>query len=46
MGLDSTLDVSWLYGVPWIVFISVAYYVHRAKLRAAFGQKAVTREGG
>jgi L-asparagine transporter-like permease len=46
MGLDSTLDVSWLYGIPWIVFISLAYYVHRAKLRAASGHKAVTREGG
>ncbi|HEY2037140.1 MAG TPA: amino acid permease [Steroidobacteraceae bacterium] len=35
MGLDPTFDVSWLYGVPWIVLISFAYFVRRARLRAA-----------
>ena len=30
MGLDPTFDVSWLYGVPWIVVISLAYFVRRA----------------
>jgi len=46
MGLDPILDVSWLYGVPWIMFISVAYYVHRTKLRAATRHEALTRKGG
>lgn len=46
MGLDPVLDVSWLYGVPWIVLISVAYSIHRTKLRAASRHEAVTRKGG
>ena len=37
MGLDPTLDVSWLYGVPWVALISLAYFVRRARQ---------TREGG
>ncbi|HZT02521.1 MAG TPA: amino acid permease [Steroidobacteraceae bacterium] len=45
MGLDSTLDVSWLYGVPWVVLISLAYFVRRAKLRAASGHEAVIDKG-
>jgi AAT family amino acid transporter len=35
MGLDPTLDVSWLYGVPWVALISLAYFVRRARLRSA-----------
>ncbi len=35
MGLDPTLDVSWLYGVPWVALISLAYFVRRARLRIA-----------
>jgi amino acid transporter, AAT family len=35
MGLDPTFDVSWLYGVPWVGLISVAYFVRRARLRTA-----------
>lgn len=35
MGLDPTLNVSWLYGVPWVILISLAYFVRRAKLRTA-----------
>jgi L-asparagine transporter-like permease len=31
MGLDPTFDVSWLYGVPWVVLISLAYFVRRAQ---------------
>lgn len=46
MGLDSTLDVSWLYGVPWMVLISLAYFIRRAKLRAVSGHEALTRKGG
>ena len=33
MGLDPTLDVSWLYGVPWVALISLAYFMRRARLR-------------
>jgi L-asparagine transporter-like permease len=44
MGLDSTLYVSWVYGVPWVVLISLAYFVRRARLRTdSAGQ---TRERG
>lgn len=35
MGLDPTLNVSWLYGVPWVIVISLAYFMRRAKLRTA-----------
>jgi len=35
MGLDPIFDVSWLYGVPWVAVISVAYFVRRARLRTA-----------
>jgi AAT family amino acid transporter len=31
MGLDSTFDVSWLYGVPWVALISLSYFVRRAR---------------
>jgi L-asparagine transporter-like permease len=34
MGLDSNLDVSWLYGVPWVALISLVYFVRRG-LRTA-----------
>ena len=45
MGLDPTLDVSWLYGVPWVALISLAYFVRRARMRRASGGIAVTRKG-
>lgn len=48
MGLDPTFDVSWLYGVPWVAVISVAYFVRRARLRAAdrrVGHGATTPQG-
>ncbi|HEX5459006.1 MAG TPA: amino acid permease [Steroidobacteraceae bacterium] len=41
MGLDATLDVSWLYGVPWIVFISLAYFVRRGRSGTAADPPAV-----
>jgi L-asparagine transporter-like permease len=44
MGLDSTLYVSWVYGVPWVVLISLAYFVRRARLRT--DAAAQTRESG
>ncbi len=54
MGLDPTLRVSWLYGVPWLAFISLAYFVRRARLRSAatgspdrrVGDEAQSRESG
>lgn len=54
MGLDPTLYVSWVYGVPWLVFISVAYFVRRAWLRTDSaasandepGHEQSTRESG
>lgn len=44
MGLDPTLHVSWLYGVPWIALISLAYFVRRA--HGGAGQEAQARQGG
>jgi L-asparagine transporter-like permease len=39
MGLDTNLYVSWLYGVPWLILISAAYFIwklrHPAVARAA-----------
>ena len=52
MGLDPTLKVSWLYGVPWVALVSLAYFVRRERLRTASarpvgsGQEAETRKGG
>ena len=43
MGLDPTLQVSWLYGVPWVALISLAYFVRRAR---AVGHEAETSKGG
>jgi AAT family amino acid transporter len=33
MGLDANLYVSWVYGVPWLILISAAYFVWRASNR-------------
>jgi AAT family amino acid transporter len=33
MGLDTNLYVSWLYGVPWIILISAAYFIWKARQR-------------
>jgi hypothetical protein len=52
MGLDPTLKVSWLYGVPWVALVSLAYFVRRERLRTAadrpvgLGQEAQSRKGG
>ncbi|MGA7537433.1 MAG: amino acid permease [Steroidobacteraceae bacterium] len=43
MGLDSHLDVSWLYGVPWLALISLAYFVQRGRLRSATVKSQATR---
>ena len=31
MALDANLYVSWLYGVPWLILISAAYFLWRAR---------------
>lgn len=31
MGFMPTLDLSWVYGVPWVIGISIAYFVWRAR---------------
>jgi L-asparagine transporter-like permease len=31
MGLDANLYVSWLYGVPWLVLISAAYFIWKLR---------------
>ena len=34
MGLDPDLYVSWVYGVPWLILISAAYFLWRARRHA------------
>jgi L-asparagine transporter-like permease len=41
MGLDSNLDVSWLYGVPWVALISLVYFVRQA---AAVRSRAMRKD--
>jgi hypothetical protein len=33
--LDPNLYVSWVYGVPWLVLISAAYFLWRVRRRRA-----------
>lgn len=33
MGLDANLYISWVYGVPWLIVISAAYFIWRAAHR-------------
>ncbi|MBS0577702.1 MAG: amino acid permease [Proteobacteria bacterium] len=40
MGLDANLYVSWVYGVPWLVLISAAYFIWRGSQRAQPGAAA------
>lgn len=35
MGFDPNLYVSWVYGVPWLILISAAYFYWRARRRRA-----------
>jgi L-asparagine transporter-like permease len=35
MGFDPNLYVSWVYGVPWLIIISAAYFGWRARRRRA-----------
>ena len=34
MGFDPNLNVSWVYGVPWLILISLAYLAWRARSRS------------
>jgi amino acid transporter, AAT family len=45
MGFDSHLDVSWLYGVPWLALISLAYFVRRGRGRTAAVAAQTTPRG-
>ena len=53
MGFDSHLRLSWVYGVPWLVLVSAAYFLWRARQRRAAGRArsqdltaALPRQGG
>jgi L-asparagine transporter-like permease len=43
MGLDPNLYVSWVYGVPWLILISTAYFLWRARRRRADSSRAAVR---
>jgi amino acid transporter, AAT family len=45
MGLDSNLDVSWLYGLPWIALISLVYFVRRGRRRTGSAAPQATGKG-
>jgi amino acid transporter, AAT family len=48
MGFDPNLHVAWIYGVPWLVLISAAYFLWRARRRrveAAAGAAATAECG-
>ena len=45
MGFDSNLDVSWLYGLPWIVLISLVYFARRGRLRTVPATSQTTGKG-
>ena len=53
MGFDSHLRLSWVYGVPWLVLVSAAYFLWRARQRRVAGRArsqdltaALPRQGG
>ena len=41
MGLDRTFYVSWAYGVPWLLLVSAAYFVWKARRQRAAAPRAV-----
>lgn len=45
MGFDRNLQVSWLYGVPWVALISLVYFVRRGWLRTASVRSQAIRKG-
>jgi len=42
MGFDPNLYVSWVYGVPWVILISVAYFLWKARHRPAAAPAALS----
>ena len=34
MGFTPSLNLSWVYGVPWVILISSAYFLWRMRHRA------------
>ncbi|HJS90823.1 MAG TPA: amino acid permease [Steroidobacteraceae bacterium] len=45
MGFDPHLDVSWLYGPPWLALISLVYFVRRSRSRTASILSQASRKG-
>jgi AAT family amino acid transporter len=43
MGLDPNLYLSWVYGVPWLILISAAYFLWRGRSRRAQTSQAAAR---
>ncbi|MHB1870326.1 MAG: amino acid permease [Steroidobacteraceae bacterium] len=43
MGFTPALNLSWVYGVPWVLTISIAYFVWRALRRARLARAAEAR---
>jgi amino acid transporter, AAT family len=43
MGLDPNLYVSWVYGVPWLILITAAYFLWRGHSRRAHASQAAAR---
>jgi L-asparagine transporter-like permease len=43
MGIDPNLYVSWVYGVPWLILISAAYFLLRARERRVTTTRAAAR---
>jgi len=42
MGLDTNLYVSWVYGVPWIILISAAYFIWKSRHRTPMRHSAAS----
>jgi L-asparagine transporter-like permease len=45
MGLDPSFYLSWVYGIPWLILISAAYFLWRARRRRAGTARAVAGRG-
>jgi L-asparagine transporter-like permease len=43
MGFTPALNLSWVYGVPWVLTISIAYFVWRARSRTRLARAAEAR---
>ena len=43
MGLDDNLYVSWVYGVPWLIGVSAAYFLWKARRRVAVVPTVLSR---